>query len=432
MKKTWHRLLSVLLATVLCVMCTGVQALAVSGNNKDDSWLTDELSSTSTVWCSRPDELQEILFSRNNSIIHSADELSEYTATYTYSVEEIQDNTAIIDLTFTISNGLNSRTISSSGIGGIRELTSDIHLLEANLKESIKFGEYCYMVNIGFSHIFERPGAEITLAITPTDNDAPLEGLMLMSFGNPVITEDVMQYLPEFNQQDTSVSEDQTYDISPLVLGTLDVFYSPVYANFADARSTRAQKLEAALDEGSGCIAVALTSLSDNAKDVALEEIDDPDAFAMATVSSFEIGLEVLSGPAYIVGVEEMKEGNNKVENIVNLISSVLGDFGYPAGTISTLINILLESNYSLKVTKESTNRYKVSSSSIVGLDPFDDAALPVVFQTSDNGSSNSSDFKATSDITYKVQVVLIGSDSHAQTFYLSADRAIRLFTADI
>lgn len=74
----------------------------------------------------------------------------------------------------------------------------------------------------------------------------------------------------------------------------------------------------------------------------------------------------------------------------------------------------------------------RVGSSSIVGLPTFDDAALPVVFQTSDNNSSTSSEFMATSNITYKVQVVFIGSDSNAITFYMSADTAERTFTVDI
>lgn len=336
-------------------------------------------------------------------------------------------------MTFTISNGLNSHTISSSGIGDIRELTNDIHLLEANLKESVTFGEYSYKIDIGFSHIFERSGAEITLVITPEDSDAPLEDLILVSFGNPVITEDVLQYLPELNCQDASTSEEQTHDISLRVMGDLDVFYSPVYANFSGNRLPRAQKLEVALDTDSGCIAVALTSLSDNAEYLVLKEVDDPDAFPVTTVQSFEIGLEVLSGPAYIVGMQDMSEGNNNVTNaILDLISSILSDFGYATSTISTLIDLLADSNYSFKVIKDSTNRMRVGSSSIVGLPTFDDAALPVVFQTSDNNSSTSSEFMATSNITYKVQVVFIGSDSNAITFYMSADTAERTFTVDI
>lgn len=133
MKNIWRKLLSTLLVLILCVTYTGIQALAVNGNSIANPRLADETSSTSTVWCSSPNELQEVLFPQNDAIVPSANEPSEYTATYTYSVEEGQDNTATIDLTFTISNGLNSHTISSSGIGDIRELTNDIHLLEANV-----------------------------------------------------------------------------------------------------------------------------------------------------------------------------------------------------------------------------------------------------------------------------------------------------------
>ena len=88
MKNIWRKLLSTLLVLILCVTYTGIQALAVNGNSIANPRLADETSSTSTVWCSSPNELQEVLFPQNDAIVPSANACIDFVC-YIYRYTSI-------------------------------------------------------------------------------------------------------------------------------------------------------------------------------------------------------------------------------------------------------------------------------------------------------------------------------------------------------
>lgn len=406
------------LSICMILMMLPAQAIAAENNS--------EVHAESILWCSQPEALDDLFFTQ--SIEPFSNEPDAYTVDYTYDFEENWDNnTATVDLSFTISKGNQEYTISSTSIGGIRELTDDIHLLEANLQEEIVLNEDAYLANIGFTHILERPEVSITMTLAPMEDDSSFNDILLMNFGEPVITEEIREYLPELNEENEDDTP-QDIGIAPLVTGELDTFYSPVTTKFSGYSSTRsAQELEAALDSDTYCIAVALKTYGDNAEAVIIDKYGNSSTSATALVSSFNIGLKVESGGGFLVGVEEMSAGSNNANTaILDLIESVLGDFGYSVSTIAALIRIVSDETF--EVDPLWTNWIEVSSSSTIGISCFDDAAFPVVFQADDN-SNGSTTFNAYSDVTYKVLTYITGYDT--LTYYISATTANRTFTVD-
>lgn len=387
---------------------------------------------SSDFWCSQPAELNNLLFPQTAAPNSASNVPAENSIQYMYEITNVSDDTATVDITFTILNGSQEYTISASTIGEIRALTADCSLLEANPKKELTLNGRQYLANIGFTSILERDGARISVVLSSLDATDTSNGPILMHFGTPVLTEDLWPYLSEMNQPQMP-EPDEAPQIAPMVLGTIDSFFPTELTFFSNSTSSKsAQSLKVGLDRDHYCLAVSLSSRGANAEAVILEQLNNSAMNALAVVSSFDIGLYVDNGPAYIAGIEEMNStGGTGSRNTVgtallDLIESVLSDFGYPAATISTLLRLVSGQTFIAK-EKSSTSHFNVSWSSFSGMGCFDSAAIPVVFQISEmvSGTSN---FRAYSNISYKVLTYLTGVDD-AISYYLDANTATSSFS---
>ena len=360
------RMLSFVLALSFTISLSIAVAFAANEQDYDDNY-----------WCSDTSVLHSVL--SGSKIIPKGVEQNQGARDVTYALHNLETESPYVEFSFTIECGEFVIPIEEQADLIITELTSNLTLAEAQVRhyESINGSEVKF--NLSFAKVLEREGASITATVT--SENAP--GLALIAMGEAVLTADIMEYVPWFNEQeDSSESDDTAVDNSTnnQPSSDLEIVLNKVVNGKLDGYNGNGHKLHLSCSKG-GRVSLGLQSTRADAGQAVL---DSQTLYSNAQTSVNDLRVQIehkqgdgkLDGLYYYGDITGEVVFDSKFEEIVQV---AWDDFMPGAGVIKLLLDFL--TGKEMEILENNGNRIEIQWKSGVytDLEPFDSSPFPVV-----------------------------------------------------
>ena len=410
--KIVKRITSYVLSISMALGILAVPSFAVNLSNND-------LSQVNCVMGTKG--FNEIFESNNESYTSfsytdSLDENEEVTnvnATYSYSITNVDDSNAYVDLSFTLisHNGTNSVELS----GNVPKLELEtMTLIKGFLTGNTTINGIDFIVDVGFTAVEGGTDASFGVSLTEanyTENNNATA--TMFCFGTPVLVGNVLDEYTAYKENINSNNADnqpviQTSNNVSRSASDFSLFGSaygdtiPVN-NYTDDGT--GQRLVVAVDDQTPRIACSLKSYTSYFHQSEFSY----GTFIAAYVNAYQIGLRRVSGNAFISntsGVSNLPSGTSQSYNLysslfANISSDILSYFGIPASTLSSIFRY---KSGEIKI-RDDADHYYVHVS-LDGQDvSFDNTPVPLDFYLVTNGY-NSGVFDAYTYLTYEVDTM--------------------------